>query len=225
MAKVQYTIQQVGPWPGELTEKRRGSTFAGGWEFTMRLLSNEVRHLQPEGAGEIMVVIGLAVREQDIRVDRSGLKVNAEFDHPGVMIAIPSKHGPMKYFVDRFGHWRDNVRAVARGLEAMRKVDDYGMTRRGEQYRGFKALPDPNGGLVTPPPMTVEEAANFLTRYASTVPFDIINDAMKARTAYREAATWLHPDSGKAQDAEGWNKLQDAKAVLDKHHEQRGGAR
>jgi hypothetical protein len=37
--------------------------------------------------------------------------------------------------------WQHNVRAIALGLEALRKVDRYGITRRGEQYAGWKALP------------------------------------------------------------------------------------
>lgn len=36
--------------------------------------------------------------------------------------------------------WEDNLRAIALALEALRKVDRYGVTRRGEQYTGWKQL-------------------------------------------------------------------------------------
>jgi len=35
--------------------------------------------------------------------------------------------------------WRHNVRSIALGLEALRAVDRYGISRRGEQYAGFRA--------------------------------------------------------------------------------------
>jgi hypothetical protein len=43
------------------------------------------------------------------------------------------------YATDACELWQHNVRSIALGLEALRAVDRYGITRRGEQYAGFRA--------------------------------------------------------------------------------------
>lgn len=46
------------------------------------------------------------------------------------------------YATDACVLWRHNVRSIALGLEALRAVDRFGISRRGEQYAGFRgALP------------------------------------------------------------------------------------
>lgn len=46
------------------------------------------------------------------------------------------------YATDACRYWQHNVRSIALGLEALRAVDRYGISRRGEQYAGFRgALP------------------------------------------------------------------------------------
>jgi hypothetical protein len=44
------------------------------------------------------------------------------------------------YATDVCANWEHNVRSIALGLEALRAVDRYGITRRGEQYAGFMQL-------------------------------------------------------------------------------------
>lgn len=58
-----------------------------------------------------------------------------------VGVSFDSKHGPLTYETAEFATWQDNLRAIALGLEALRAVDRYGISKRGEQYRGWKALP------------------------------------------------------------------------------------
>ena len=67
-------------------------------------------------------------------------------EHPGVEISFDGVplNGPMGrlvYATDVCRCWEHNVRAIGLGLEALRAVDRHGITRRGEQYAGFKALP------------------------------------------------------------------------------------
>lgn len=59
---------------------------------------------------------------------------------------------------DAFPHWQDNVRAIALGLEALRKVDRYGIGKRGEQYVGWRALPAGDAGEVDRGRDLIEEA-------------------------------------------------------------------
>ena len=114
----------------------RSSPFRASYSDTLVLLDRELRHL---GAGD--VVFSIAVTEDEIRLDGQP-RANARPSHPGVVISFESReHGPLRYRCNRFGNWRDNVRAIALGLEALRKVDRYGITSKGEQYTGWKALP------------------------------------------------------------------------------------
>lgn len=61
----------------------------------------------------------IALREQDFRVDGL-LRAAARPEHPGVVLAIDSQHGPLSYPCDKFTLWRDNLRAIVLGLEALR---------------------------------------------------------------------------------------------------------
>ncbi len=57
-------------------------------------------------------------------------------------VAIQAALDPAKrlvYATDCCDFWQHNVRSIALGLEALRAVDRYGISRRGEQYAGFRA--------------------------------------------------------------------------------------
>lgn len=122
-------------WPGTMTRNRTRSPFSASYSATLDLLNRELWHL---GAREVM--LQLALQEGDIRRDGM-LRAHSRPAHPGVILAFQSKHGPLQYATDEFTDWESNLRAIALGLEALRKVDRYGITKRGEQYAGWKALP------------------------------------------------------------------------------------
>lgn len=108
----------------------------------MNLLERELDQLGAENG-----VIELAVRESDIRLD-GWPYAHARPEHPGVIVSFDSKHGPLRYGTDAFPDWQENVRAIALGLEALRKVDRYGIGKRGEQYAGWKQLESGSQRLV-----------------------------------------------------------------------------
>lgn len=110
--------------------------FSAPYSRTLDALERELRHL-----GADATVIQLALGEDDIRLD--GLpRANATPAHPGVVVSFESReHGPLRYRTNRYGHWHHNLRAIALGLESLRRVDRYGITSKGEQYAGWKALP------------------------------------------------------------------------------------
>ncbi len=76
---------------------------------------------------------------------------NAQVSHPGVAVAFESKFGPLRYataeYASAWGYrsggeaWQQNLRAIALAMEALRKVDRYGVSKRGEQYQGWKQIP------------------------------------------------------------------------------------
>lgn len=152
-------------WPHKPTERRREAQFKSpgrmvegkgyvpgtrvSWNDTLALLETEVEALGKRGESTD-VVIGIGLRESDLRLDglpRADARAPA---HPGVELSFNSRYGRLTYATDVFDDWHDNVRAIAKGLEALRSVERWGVAKRGEQYAGFAQLtaggPDPVRG-------------------------------------------------------------------------------
>jgi hypothetical protein len=194
----EFTTRPIDQWPGALTTNRRRSQFKAGYSSTLTLLDRELSHLNAKG-----VVVMMALGESEIRVDGRPY-VNAKPRHPGIILACTTKYGPFRMVCDRFDQWQDNLRAIALSLEHLRAMDRYGCTKRGEQYRGWQALPSPN-----PMPATREEAYAELGKVigehrARTLPLD---------EAFREAAKLTHPDAGGS--AERFKRIMAAKEILE----------
>lgn len=197
-----YTVRPISD-RSAFTGSHRRSQFQSSWPTTERLLFAEVKHLRGKN-----LVLELDVREQDLRLD-GGLRANARPTTPAVRVAFDSMHGPLTYATDRFTTWQDNVRAVALGLEALRKVDRYGITKRGEQYAGWKALP---GGRSMPPShMTTEQAYDVLAGVLDLR--DIANLDVPDATLVRRAKAAAHPDRNDG-DRTLWDQVEQAARVL-----------
>lgn len=138
------------------------------------------------------VIIGAGLREEDIRVDgwpRSGARVPP---FPGVEVSFDHReHGRLVYATDVCEWWEHNVRSIALGLESLRAVDRYGITRRGEQYAGWKAI----GPGVQARTMTVEDAWTILGEAAGYGPTEE-SGPEALELLWRSAAKRTHPDHG-----------------------------
>src|SRR5690349_15087060 len=110
-------------WPHAETRGRKRSQFKAAWSDTVWLLEREVGLL-----GGRQAVMQIAITEDDLRLD-GRIRANARPTHPGVVVSFESRHGPLEYATDVFDDWQDNVRAIALGLEALRKVDRYGIAK------------------------------------------------------------------------------------------------
>lgn len=196
---MRLVFRPIDRWPDPPTRHRQRSRFESTVGATRDLLERECKHL---GARE--VVIQIAVRESDIRIDGTYPKANAIAPHPGVIVSFESKHGPLRYSTDLFTHWQDNLRAIALGLEALRKVDRYGIASGGEQYVGWNALPP---GTPMGVAMTIDQAQRLLglADGAYEVPDDV-------RRAYRHVAGEHHPDHG--GDPDTFRHLTEARDLL-----------
>jgi hypothetical protein len=201
-----YTVRPIDVWPGTRTAARKTSPFSASWSETSDLLTRELRQLRASH-----VVLQLAITESDLTL-AGWIRANARPSHPGVIVAFESKYGPLKYSTDVFHHWQANVRAIALGLEALRKVDRYGITKRGEQYTGWKALggatPMPAGGGAF---ASIEDAIAFLHEHAPGIEWDH-DDRDAVTRAYRAAAKRLHPDVGGSP--EDFQRLDEAYRML-----------
>jgi hypothetical protein len=206
-----YIVRPLITWPGKPTSswQRKRDVFKAGWSQTVDLLERELHHLNAK-----QVVLEMAVRERDIRNDGM-IRADARPSAPGVVLRFTGKHGPMTMPCDKFTDWQANVRAIALSLEALRKVDRYGVTQTGEQYTGWKALPEVANDI--------DAAALFIASTVSRVqpaaayPAAVIKaDAIAFQAAYRIAVKVAHPDAGGSHNA--FIELQRHGDVLRRHH-------
>lgn len=188
--------------------ERPASRFDSTYTATLDLLDRELVHLKATAA---FLQVDLADPVNGVRVDGQ-LRANAKVVHPGVILTIETRtHGTLVYPCDRFRGgwgqsgtaWQQNLRAIALGLEALRKVERYGIAERGQQYAGFAELgsgdgmPAPMGGGS----MSIQDAAEFLSIESGRVVTaeQILNTTVggeHAKRAYRVAARKHHPDHG-----------------------------
>lgn len=226
---IDWRVVPIERWPGEETRERRrhpfrtshqaswgrGTRHGVDWSGTTDLLARELRELQAEN-----VLLQMAVSDRDIRND-GWIRANARPEHPGVILTFDSMHGPLSYPCDTFDDWQANVRGIALALEALRKVDRYGVTKRGEQYRGWGQLPPAGGSTAT---MAADVAARVIVEAAGWDPDDddgddvenVLASANDFRIYYRDAAKRTHPDAGGS--TRDFQLVQEAKAVLERHH-------
>jgi hypothetical protein len=187
------------------------SPFEAPWIRTEQLLTRELTWLEAKRS-----VLELDLTEAALRID-GGVKANARMFSPRARLSFESVHGPLSYATGRYSDWHSNVRAIALSLEALRKVDRYGITRAGEQYTGWRALP------ATSSVDQVRVAALRVARIAASpavtddvVVDKILSDPDAYRAVYRQAARNAHPDHG--GDRDRWARLEAARSILDAHH-------
>lgn len=193
---------------------RVGSQFSASWKSTLDLLDRELWNL----GVRTTFVMQIDVTETDLKLNGT-LRANARPASPAVAISVERQgRPPLLFACGKFPHWQENVRAIALGLEALRKVERYGITQANEQYAGFKSLP--SGEPMPAPKMTVEEAADFIAACLRDIGFEVAAGGPATRqhvlidpgNAYRVAAKRLHPDAG--GDAALFRRLSEARALL-----------
>lgn len=192
-----FQVKPIADWPGPMSRTRVSSPFSAGLSSTMEALSRELRMLNARN-----VFMQLAVTHADIRQDGKPY-ARAKASHPGVILTFDSRHGPLQYAVDRFLTWQDNLRAIALGLESLRRVDRYGIATSGEQYRGWVQIEAVTGGR--------EAAIGLLARIAG-VEAKSMSDGASLQWLVREAQKKAHPDAG--GDVETFGKVQAAAKML-----------
>lgn len=211
---MRYDIRPLVAWTDPETPVRRSSSrFKASWADTLEFLSAEISKV----GGKEPVVLQVDVTEGDIRLDGM-LRANAKVGHPGVVVSFDSDFGPLRYATDAYekdwSHgmpsWQANIRAIALTLEALRAIDRWGVSKRGEQYTGWKALP--SGGSVTFP--SADEAARWMRHQVANLITVRPDDLEKAppRELYRMLARKMHPDAGGSAD--DWDRLDAAKLLL-----------
>lgn len=193
-------VRPLTTWPGKLTPgyDRRRSPFSATMRSTITTLSRELGCLAATDA-----VLEVAIPEGQFRIDGRP-RATARAEHPGVVLSLPNTNvGPLRYAVDAFTTWQDNLRAIALALEALRRVERYGVVRRAEQYAGFRAIESAGRG-----PTSYAEALAFVSEHSGLADFDRAD----LDRAYRLAVRKLHPDAGGS--AADFQRLGEAMEIL-----------
>jgi hypothetical protein len=188
-------------WTGPSTpvHGRREDLFKATHAETIKLLFDEAAKL---GAEHLVLQVDIA--ERYIRAD--GMPwANARYgSHPGVIVSFKSRFGPLRYSTDVFDRWQANLRAIALSLAALRAVDRYGVSKRGEQYTGWKALPAGNG--------TAFASADAALRWMRGQD-DLEGAELAPGALYRKLARRFHPDLPTGDQA-SWDRLDSARQLL-----------
>jgi hypothetical protein len=208
-------IEPLSKWPEKDTEERKNAPFKATWSATLDLLRYELDKLSARN-----ITLKTMHAPDDFRIDGKLRSDTRAPDHPGVVLTFEkfegwseerqqSEYTEMRLPCDTFGYWKDNVRAVALALEALRKIDRYGV-KSGSQYAGFKALPAADFAVE----MTPELAADFIAKAAGmgnvpAIATSIIQNTVFGESVYKTAAKLLHPDR-KGGSGEEFKKLESA---------------
>jgi hypothetical protein len=201
---LRWQIEPMPTWPYPETAGRSRSPFSAPWHATIELLTRELDHLHVSGAVAIRVVGS----PSDVRRDGM-LRATARLAHPGVALSFhTARHGDLTYPCDRFTGgggepaWQANVRAVALALEALRKVDRYGVGARGEQYAGWRQIGSGTAEEFT----STQDAVAYLRRLTRDHHADLPE---LVRAARRDA----HPDR-RDGDRVLWDRVEAARGRL-----------
>lgn len=217
----------IDHWDGTRRTTHDRSPYAAGPDRIRTDLAFELEHL-----GASSAQIGLDLRRDEIRQD--GWPRAQAAAPPAVVLTFEAEGvGPLRFQMDRFDHWWDNLRAIGLTLTRLRLVEQTGVARSGEQYRGWAAIgsgdPVPLGsGAPGRPTMDRATAAQLLSDHAIESPLsgrsvvtveDLLSplpekSSWALRYAYRLAARRLHPDTGADPDHALFARVTEARDAL-----------
>jgi hypothetical protein len=182
-----YPLQWPVAW--KRTQNQNFSKFKPGSPYSE---AYDVEHqLQLLGAKNVIITSNMQYRADGLPYARQSVQdtgVAVYFQLEGDEQCIPC---------DRWRLVEENLRAVARTIEALRGIERWGAKDMvNAAFRGFKALP---GGIVTPPPTMP---------WYEVLGVDPDANALQVKAAYRELIKLNHPDAG--GQAEAFQKIQAA---------------
>lgn len=198
MLRMQYHYEPLENKPPARNRKR--SSFSASFDKTLDLLDRELNHLKARN-----VVLQIDAERHEFRLDGM-LRAGAKPRGPAVAISFDSRFGHLTYPCDTYDDWVSNLRAIGLALEALRAVDRYGVSGKGQQYTGWNKLPPP-------PEPTVFHFSNrhdALTFLRTLV--DVPHAADPLEPYIRAAEKKTHPDLG--GDARKFKLVQAARAIL-----------
>lgn len=186
---------------GQNTRRERVS-----FQETRRELAREIGML---GVGEVIVQVDIPPRAGKITLDDLvNMKTSA------VVVTFQRNGQPVTVATDYFRRWQDNLRAIVKGLEALRLLERYHIANTGAQYTAWTAIP-----ASTTITISTEQAAEIVAKRAggSFSPADIVAHSGIAKEQLRRARANTHPDRNNGDDRE-FKIVESARRVLEAHH-------
>lgn len=196
VSQVSIRYQEVREWPGKKNGYRSRAPFKAHATKLWDLLDRELAKINAKD-----VVLSGYFRAKDFKRDGT-VYADARPTEPGVILEYTRVSGGyvdgkwretkdrFRFACDKFPVWLDNVDAIARSLEALRMIDRYGVTS-GQQYEGFKALPEKASETLT-----TARAIEVIAEAAGRPPGVLRDDPEQLRQAIRVARSRAHPDAG-----------------------------
>lgn len=183
----------------QFTGKHKSSPFDWKTTFgqTEELLFRELKMLGAKNA-----VMEVDLQESQIRLDGRPKSGARKPETPAVAIAFDTDKGSMRFATDRFYNWEHNVRAIALGMEALRKIERYGIANSDQQYTGWRQLEAKGQSSI--------DAEATIFALART---ELDEPGFTVKQAYRRAVRYVHPDVNAGAQAD-WDRLQAAAKQL-----------
>lgn len=212
-----FEFQSLSHWPQStertLATERRRSRFDSSLDQTVSLLDSELRLI---GAQRATIELVIEPRElRKIGVPYAGYRAT----DPAVVLRYVDEHGvEITMPCDTFFSWQENLRAIALTVRNLRKCEDYGAVRRGQQFRGFAALP-----AVTTTALSYEQAGKTALRLAGKretpeLLGKILSNPVFAQQVMRLAVSNAHPDRSGNGSSNDFVLAQECKRVLQAKH-------
>lgn len=216
---LKITIKAITHWNGKETDEPKRSQFRQTYRDTLKILEKELSFLDIRTDS---LAIEMFVHPNQIRADGQ-LRADAKPYKQGVKLSfeiiewlspIPNtnkwnvKYHPVVYPCDRYDDWQDNLRAITLSLEALRKVERYGVLKFQEVVKRL-ALPSADGKFSSR-----DEALQFIAEHSAYALSTISQNSEALKAAYRQAAHKFHPDKNGGEPRQEFLILQEYKKVL-----------
>jgi len=201
-----YPLQWPPAWPR--ADEHERSRF-GKWNNPVsvaRGVADVMYELKLLGASSIVI-------STNVPVGKGGLPLSdkREPQDPGVAVYFLREGKSQCIPCDKWSRVGDNLRAVAKTIEALRGIERWGAKNMVDAaFQGFKALPSPEMVLAMPQ----ARSWHAVLGVSSDSPIEV------RRAAYRALAKTRHPDVSK--DRAAWDELQRAAeqaGIKEAHHD------
>lgn len=132
-----YPLQWPHNWPRTERHRRERSQFKVSQDQAQRQIMDEVRRL---GGRNLVLSTNIPVRKDGLPYASYG-----KIDDVGVAIYFVLKGEARSFACDRWDLIKDNMKAIANTIEALRGIERWGSSKMVDQaFAGFTALPAPD---------------------------------------------------------------------------------
>lgn len=161
---IEFRSMPAFPPPRTAPGSRRSLIGKQTFAALLKRLQRELNALKASA-----VVIGTGHREEDIRRDGMPYANARKPTHPGVVLWFRAGTigEDLRFACDAYHKWEDNLREIAMTLEDLRALGRRKTIQGNEQYRGWKALPEPPQSETEPPQEATQNNHNAPAREMS----------------------------------------------------------